>query len=125
MKKLFMSLLMLVIILFSIETFAATKLVWTAPTSGGVPTSYTLYYTSVSGSVYNKTVPSTQFEILLSALNLAYNVNYSFVVRANNAAGQSPDSNIVTYTAPGFTPPADAMPPALIPSAGASVMSIQ
>jgi hypothetical protein len=123
MKKLLVSFLVLFAILLSSLSFAATKISWTAPTTGGAPANYTLNYTD-GATAYNKTVPATQTEILFADLNLAYGKTYTFTVSASNAAGVGPASNSTTYAVTTYTPPADKLPPVVIQISGPITITI-
>jgi hypothetical protein len=110
MKKILSLVMLIAIILFAGEVLAATGLAWDAST--GSPLNYTVYYaegTSV-GTTFNKTVPSSVTGVLFTALNISPGKTYTFIVRASNAAGESANSNSVTYSAPAFSPPTDVLP---------------
>jgi hypothetical protein len=125
MKKIFSCLcIMFLLLVLSIQVFAAAKQVtWSAPTTGGTPANYTLYYTDGTNN-YNKTVPAAQTGILLTDLNLAFGKTYTFTVKASNAAGEGPASNSVTYAVISFTPLVDKLPPTIIQITGPVTITI-
>jgi hypothetical protein len=123
MKKITMLLGFIVLLAFASQSFAATKISWAAPTTGGAPANYTLNY-SDGTTAYNKTVPATQTEILLADLNLAYGKTYTFTVSASNAAGVGPASNQTTYAVTTYTPPTDKLPPTVIQLSGPITITI-
>jgi hypothetical protein len=123
MKKLFVLVVFTSLIFFAAESFAATKISWSAPTTGGAPANYTLNY-SDGTTAYNKTVPATQTEILLADLNLAYGKTYTFTVSASNVAGTGPASNQVDYVVPAYTSPVDKLPPTVIQLTGPITITI-
>jgi hypothetical protein len=88
------------------EAFAAPMLAWDA--SSGEVTGYKVYYGTTQGSYnQNKDVGNvTQYP--LTSLPLTERQTYFFVTRAYNAAGESGNSNAVSWTVPDYTAP---MPP--------------
>jgi Fibronectin type III domain len=88
------------------EVFAAPMLAWEA--SSGEVTGYKVYYGTAQGTYnQNKNVGNvTQYS--LSSLPLTEKQTYYFVARAYNAAGESGNSNMVSWTVPDYTAP---MPP--------------
>ncbi len=76
--------------------FAGPKLVWEASTGAD---GYRVYWGTASGSHPNSKDVGDSLEEPLSGLNgLSPGVEYFFVVRAYNSAGESGDSNEVNYT---------------------------
>jgi hypothetical protein len=88
------------------EVFADPMLAWNA--SSGEVTGYKVYYGTTQGSYnQNKNVGKvTQYP--LSSMPLTEKQTYYFVTRAYNAAGESGNSNVVSWTVPDYTAP---MPP--------------
>lgn len=88
------------------EAFAGPMLAWDA--SSGAVTGYRVYYGTAQGTYnQNKDVGNvTQYS--LSTLPLTERQTYYFVARAYNAAGESGNSNMVSWTVPDSTAP---MPP--------------
>jgi hypothetical protein len=83
--------------------FAEAKLVWDA--SSGEVTGYRVYYGLSQGSHPNSRDVGNVTECLLSNLPLEENKTYYFVTRAYNGAGESGDSNEVSWQAPDMTAP--------------------
>lgn len=127
MKKLFVGLVGLILVLFAVDVYAATGLAWSTPTTGGAVANYTLYYAegTTVGTTFKKTVPATILGIDFTALNVAAGRTYTFIVRCSNEAGESPDSNSVTYTLPSFTPPVDVLPPVPATAPGTAVLQLK
>lgn len=88
------------------EVFADPMLAWDA--SSGEVTGYKVYYGTTQGTYnQNKNVGNvTQYS--LSSMPLTEKQTYYFVARAYNAAGESGNSNMVSWTVPDYTAP---MPP--------------
>ncbi len=99
--------LFIVLQLFSGIASAATILSWSA--CAGEVTGYRIYYGTTPASYpFNKEVGKvTQYP--LSSLSLSEGNTYYFVIRAYNSAGESTNSNEVSWTVPDSTPP---LPPA-------------
>ncbi len=95
--------ILLLTFLVSRNTFAGSILAWDQ--SAEVVTGYRVYYSQVSGE-YTNYVEITTNSYALSSLPLTEGVTYYLIVRAYNAAGESENSNEITYTAPDNTPPA-------------------
>lgn len=106
MKKAF---LMILILLTAYTAFAEPKLSWKGSdnaTSYGVYLTRDNWTTTLNSDLGN--VLEYSLEVLEADLNLQKGVEYTFVVRARNSAGESENSNSVTYTIPGaFVPPPD------------------
>jgi Fibronectin type III domain len=97
----------LIILLLPVsEVFAGPMLAWDG--SSGEVTGYKIYYGTAQGTYnQNKDVGSvTQYP--LDTLPLTERQTYFFVARAYNAAGESGNSNMVSWTVPDYTAP---MPP--------------
>jgi len=87
------------------EVFAAPMLAWDA--SSGEVTGYRIYYGTTQGNLnQNKTVGNVTQYPVLSLGNLTERQTYFFTARAYNAAGESGNSNIVSWTVPDSTAPA-------------------
>jgi len=95
--------ILLLTFLVSHNTFAGSILAWDQ--SAEPVTGYRVYYSQVSGE-YTDYVEITTSSYALSSLPLTEVVTYYLIVRAYNAAGESENSNEITYTAPDNTPPA-------------------
>ncbi len=82
---------------------AGPMLAWEA--SSGEVTGYRVYYGTDQGTyTQNKDVGNvTQYG--LSSLPLTEKQTYFFVARAYNTAGESGDSNVVSWTVPDYTAP--------------------
>jgi len=83
--------------------FADPKLVWDA--SSGDVTGYRVYYGLSQGSHPNSEDVGNVTECPLSNLELEEKKTYYFVTRAYNGAGESGDSNEVSYFVPDNTAP--------------------
>jgi predicted phage tail protein len=83
--------------------FADPKLVWDA--SSGDVTGYRVYYGLSQGSYPNSQSVGNVTEYGLTSLPLEEKKTYYFVVRAYNGAGESGDSNAVSWLVPDMTPP--------------------
>jgi len=83
--------------------FAEPRLVWD-PSSGDV-TGYRVYYGLSQGSHPNSESVGNVTEYPLSSLPLEENKTYYFVTRAYNGAGESGDSNEVSWHVPDMTAP--------------------
>ncbi len=96
------------LVLFSLITptqASAATLAWDA--SSGTVQGYRVYYGTTSGGPYPTSASAgTSTSYSLNSLPLQQSVNYYFVVRAYNQAGESPNSNQVSYSASDTTPPA-------------------
>ena len=93
------------VLLAPFSAFGAS-LVWDAST--GTVDGYIIYYTDGTNQYNYNNGQSLSCD--LSNLNLAPGVEYTFTVRAYNAAGESGDSNSITYTREPFVPPANVLP---------------
>ena len=86
------------------EVFAAPMLAWDA--SSGEVTGYRIYYGTTQGTYnQNKNVGNVTQYPVLSLGNLTERQTYFFTARAYNAAGESGNSNIVSWTVPDSTAP--------------------
>jgi hypothetical protein len=83
--------------------FADPKLAWDA--SSGDTTGYRVYYGLSHGSHPNSQSVGNVTEYTLGSLPLEEKSTYYFVVRAYNGAGESGDSNEVSWLVPDRTPP--------------------
>jgi hypothetical protein len=83
--------------------FADPRLVWDA--SSGDVTGYRVYYGLSQGSHPNSQSVGNVTEYPLSGLSLEESRTYYFVVRAYNGAGESGDSNEISWLALDRTPP--------------------
>jgi len=90
--------------LFAVCSFAATRLKWDAPTTGGVVTKYFVYSDEQAEPIAETDAAVT--EVSLSSLNLTPGKPYNFTVKAYNAAGLSAPSNSAAYTPPVVEAPA-------------------
>jgi hypothetical protein len=89
------------------EVFAAPMLAWDA--SSGEVTGYKIYYGTAQGALnQSQGVGNVTQYPLLSLPSLTEKQTYFFAARAYNAAGESGNSNIVSWTVPDSTAP---MPP--------------
>ena len=108
MKKLLLALLF--VLFMAVPAFAAS-LVWDAST--GAVDGYIVYFGPTAGDHaqfhYDVGTPTT---CDLGLLNLVPGTSYTFTVRAYNTAGESGDSNAVTYTRPAYSPPVNVLPAA-------------
>ena len=106
MKKLLLAFLL---VLFTAIPALAASLVWDAST--GQVDGYIVYFGPTSGDHaqfhYDVGTPTT---CDIDLLNLVPGTEYTFTVRAYNSAGESGDSNAVTYTRPAYSPPANVLP---------------
>lgn len=94
----------LIFLLVSVSGVSAgPMLAWEA--SSGEVTGYRVYYGADQGTyTQNKDVGNvTQYG--LSSLPLTEKQTYFFVARAYNTAGESGDSNVVSWTVPDYTAP--------------------
>lgn len=99
-----MKILAIILILFPLTANAAL-LTWSSvPTADG----YTVYFTDGTTQYIHTVGDNTTCDT--AELNLVPNVAYTFTVRAYNQYGEGPDSNSVTYTQTGYSPPADILP---------------
>ena len=74
---------------------AAVTLAWNAPTTGGVPTAYTMYRKVGAGAfVPIGSVPATTLTFTDTAPGIGLN---TYRVTAGNTAGESSPSNEVTF----------------------------
>lgn len=83
--------------------FAAPTLVWDA--SSGTVTGYRIYYGLSSGSYTNSKDVGDVTQYSISSLPLQDSTTYYFVARAYNGAGESGNSNEVSYKTPDTTAP--------------------
>jgi len=83
--------------------FADPRLVWDA--SSGDVTGYRVYYGLSQGSHPNSQSVGNVTECPLSGLSLEESRTYYFVVRAYNGAGESGDSNEISWLVLDRTPP--------------------
>lgn len=77
------------------STFPApTSFQWDAPSGGGAPTSYKLYWGTTQG-VYPNSITDTGFDRIEahSVLGLSSGITYYVVARAVNGSGESGNSN--------------------------------
>jgi hypothetical protein len=100
--------LLLLVFISPYNLYAATKLAWDAPTSGGAITAYRIYwrtadsdYTDVNsvGDIKNTDYPFN------SLGSLKEKTTYYFMVKAYNEAGESEKSNEVSWAVPDSTSP--------------------
>jgi hypothetical protein len=87
---------------------AENKLAWDAPTTGGEVETYSVYWRTPEGTYSddNKKDNITETECLFNDLgSLQEKETYYFVVRAKNSAGESGDSNEVSWMVPDTTAP--------------------
>lgn len=107
MKKCFFAVVG-ILVLFSLMTpkaFAAGTLAWDA--GSGVVQGYRIYYGTTSGGPYpSSATAGTATSYALKNLPLQEKSTYYLVVRAYNQAGESANSNQISYTATDTTPPA-------------------
>jgi hypothetical protein len=82
---------------------AAPKLVW-EPSSGDVD-GYRIYYGTTSGQYQNSKDVGDVTEYPLTGLPLEEQKTYYLSTRAYNGAGESGNSNEVSWTVPDSTPP--------------------
>ena len=109
MKKLILAFLLVLFI--TVPAFAAS-LVWDAST--GQVNGYIVYFGPTSGDHAQYHYDNgTDTSCDMSNLNLVPGIDYTFTVRAWNTAGESGDSNSVTYTVPAYSPPANVLPTAV------------
>lgn len=94
---------LLIILFFNPLSVSASMLQW-GPTTEGV-SGYRLYYGTSQGNYTNSKDVGLAIEYSLSNLPLVENSTYYFVVRAYNSAGESDDSNEISWTVPDSTPP--------------------
>ncbi len=80
-------------------TFSSIALVWTAPSSGGAVTAYTVNY-RVSGSMFWVAASTTVTGTSYTVTNLAPSTSYDFAVVATNASGPGATSAAVTVATP-------------------------
>jgi hypothetical protein len=78
-------------------------LAWDAPAEGGQVNGYRLYYGTSAGNYHNSVDLGTAPQNTISGLD--EETTYHIVVRAYNEAGESPDSNTVTWESSDTTPP--------------------
>jgi predicted phage tail protein len=88
------------------EVFAGPMLAWEA--SSGEVTGYRVYYGASQGTLNQDKDVGNVTQVALSSLPLTEKQTYFFVARAYNTAGESGDSNVVSWTVPDYTAP---MPP--------------
>lgn len=103
MKKLII-LLAITILAFPALLFGAT-IVWDAPTGGGIPDGYIVYYTDQTNN-YNYDVGNVT-ECNVDLLNIMPGVEFTFDVTAYNDYGESDHSDSVTWIRDAFIPPVD------------------
>ena len=84
-------------------SFADSQLAWDG--SSGTVTGYRVYYGTSSGNHPNSHEVGSATQCALSSLPLNEKTTYYFVTRAYNDAGESGDSNEVSWTVPDTTPP--------------------
>ncbi len=104
-RKLILLLLTLVVFVWLAPTLvlAEPRLVWN-PSSGNV-TGYRIYFGQTQGSHSNSKDVGNVTQYLLSGLTLEEKKTYYFVARAYNGAGESGDSNEVSWLVPDMTAP--------------------
>jgi predicted phage tail protein len=85
------------------EVFAGSMLAWDA--SSGEVTGYKIYYGTSQGTYNQNKDVGNVTQYALSSLPLTEKQTYFFVTRAYNSAGESGNSNIVSWTAPDSTAP--------------------
>jgi len=98
-----MILIFAAVTMISSVCIADPKLVWD-PSSGEV-SGYRIYYGLAPGSHPNSYDVGNVTEYPLTSLPLEEKQTYYFVTRAYNAAGESGDSNEVSWTVPDMTAP--------------------
>ena len=90
------------------NVFAQSKLAWDPPITGGNVETYTVYWRTSDGtySDEDKKDNIAETECLFNDLgSLQEKETYYFIVRASNSAGESDDSNEVSWTVPDTTAP--------------------
>lgn len=97
--------LMVLIFPLIVSTAAAQMLAWDPPAESEV-TGYRIYYGTSSGNYTENHEVGAVTECALADLALADKTTYFFTVRAFNSAGESSDSNEVSWTSGDNTPPA-------------------
>ncbi|MFZ0448420.1 MAG: fibronectin type III domain-containing protein [Desulfatiglandaceae bacterium] len=104
-RKLMILLLALFVFVWLAPTMvmAEPTLAWDA--SSGDVTGYRIYFGQTQGSHPNSKDVGNVTQYLLSRLMLEENKTYYFVARAYNGAGESGDSNEVSWLVPDMTAP--------------------
>ncbi len=100
---LLLSVLFIFVWLAPTMVLADPTLVWD-PSSGDV-TGYRIYFGQSQGSHPNSQNVGNVTQCLLSTLSLEEKKTYYFVARAYNGAGESGDSNEVSWLVPDMTAP--------------------
>ena len=78
-------------------TSSSVQLSWTAPSSGGAPTGYTVQYRITGGSTWTGTVSGVS-GLTQNITSLAASTSYDFSVVAVDATGSGPVSAVVTVS---------------------------
>ena len=107
--RFFLLLIIILTLIIPFNVLAQSKLAWDAPTTGGDVESYSVCWRTPEGTYTNENKKDniTETECLFNSLGgLEEKTTYYFIVRANNSAGESSDSNEVSWTVPDSTAPA-------------------
>ncbi|MBN1103279.1 MAG: fibronectin type III domain-containing protein [Deltaproteobacteria bacterium] len=95
-----------VFVLISSNAYGAgVTLAWDAPEGETPVTGYRIYYGTTPESQPTKVEAGKPSPLQTTVGQLAENQTYYFVVRAYNDAGESPDSNKITWSYTDTTPP--------------------
>lgn len=94
----------LIVLLSASSSYAGSSLAWDPPDTGTV-NGYRIYYGLTSGNYSDKVDAGNVTQYELSGLSLKDNTEYFFAVRAYNDAGESGDSNEISWKSGDSTPP--------------------
>lgn len=125
MKKKAIQFVLGLVTLAMVSNAQAAGLQWNA--ASGTVAGYNVYFgPSEVGFVNYKDVGNvTEIQDIVSEFHLAPGKDYSFTVKAYNAAGESGGSNIATYSVPAYTPPEDNIPAQVIVIPGPVTITIE
>ena len=123
MKKLFLVIASMLVISGSA---LAADMTWNYPADWDIIDGWTVYYTDGT-EAYNKTLYKTDvthdgttvtWQDVDDKLNLAYETEHLFTLRAFNNSAESGPSNEAQYTRAAYSPPVDVLPPPVPGGAG-------
>jgi len=104
-RKLMILLLALFVFVWLAPTMVMAEPMLSWDASSGDVTGYRIYFGQTPGSRANSKTIGNVTQYLLSNLRLEEKKTYYFVARAYNGAGESGDSNEVSWLVPDMSPP--------------------